>query len=85
MNGEEETLLKKVAEEAIEVVMAAKDGDADHLRYEAADVVYHLLVLLQKYDISLDEFAAELNERMIDKERPAGSIRLHPDYIKRGK
>ena len=34
----------------------------DHLRYEAADVVYHLLVVLERYGIDLDEFAAELND-----------------------
>ena len=38
----------------------------DHLRYEAADVVYHLMVVLERYGIDLDEFAAELNDRMTD-------------------
>ena len=40
------------------------DAAVDHLRYEAADVVYHLLVALERYGIGLDEFAAELNTRM---------------------
>ena len=57
----------------------------DHLRYEAADVVYHLLVVLERYGISTDEFAAELNERMIEVERPAGAIRLREGFVQRGK
>ncbi len=61
-------------------------GEAvDHLRYEAADVVYHLLVVLERYGISLDEFAAELNMRMTDEECPAGAVRLHGEYVRRGK
>lgn len=57
----------------------------DHLRYEAADVVYHLLVALERYGIGLDEFAAELNTRMTDAERPQGAVRLHDEHVKRGK
>lgn len=57
----------------------------DHLRYEAADVVYHLLVVLERFGISLDEFAAELNNRMTESERPEGAIRLHEDHVRRGK
>ena len=53
--------------------------------YEAADVVYHLLVVLERYGIGLDEFAAELNNRMTDAERPEGGVRLHEDHVKRGK
>ncbi len=61
------------------------DKQLDHLRYEAADVVYHLLVVLERYGISLDEFAAELNNRMNDEERPQGAIRLFEDHVVRGK
>ena len=57
----------------------------DHLRYEAADVVYHLLVVLERYGIDLDEFAAELNNRMTDAERPEGAVRLYENHVKRGK
>ncbi|WP_251178490.1 phosphoribosyl-ATP diphosphatase [Adlercreutzia agrestimuris] len=56
----------------------------DHLRYEAADVVYHLMVVLERYGISLDEFAAELNNRMTDEERPAGAVRLRDECVNRG-
>lgn len=99
LNGKLDDVLKKVMEESGEVALAAKDtdraiasGDAaaadaevDHLRYEAADVVYHLLVALARFNISLDEFAAELNARMREDERPAGGVRLKKEHIKRGK
>lgn len=61
--GHEDKLLKKVAEESGEVIMAAKDGDADHLRYEAADLTYHLLVVLARYGLTPDDLAAELSSR----------------------
>ncbi|MEG1097514.1 MAG: phosphoribosyl-ATP diphosphatase [Raoultibacter sp.] len=83
--------LKKLMEEAGEVALAAKDvesggeGALDHLRYEAADVAYHLLVVLERYHISLDEFSAELNTRMTVAERPAGGVQLYDEYVKRGK
>ncbi len=74
------------ASDALSVQLPAEYGQAvDHLRYEAADVVYHLLVVLERYGISLDEFAAELNMRMAEGERPAGAVRLHDEYVRRGK
>ena len=70
--------------DAMAVQMPAEYGQAvDHLRYEAADVVYHLLVVLERYGISIDEFAAELNNRMTEEERPAGAIRLKEEYVRR--
>lgn len=60
----EDELLKKLAEESSEVIMACKDNDHDHIRYEAADLVYHLLVTLERYGVSLDDLAGELNARM---------------------
>lgn len=61
-----------------------REAALDHLRYEAADVVYHLMVVLSRYGIDNEEFAAELNARMTDEERPAGAVRLNPDHINRG-
>jgi phosphoribosyl-AMP cyclohydrolase / phosphoribosyl-ATP pyrophosphohydrolase len=55
--------LKKIGEEATEVVIAAKGGDRDQLVYEAADLLYHLLVVLSAADISLPEVWAELAAR----------------------
>jgi len=59
----EDKLLKKIAEESGEVVMAAKDADADHLRYEAADLVYHLLVVLARWGLKPQDLADELAMR----------------------
>ena len=60
LTGEEDELLKKIAEEAGEVIMAAKDGDKEHLRYEVGDVVYHLLVVMARWGLTLDDLAEEL-------------------------
>jgi phosphoribosyl-ATP pyrophosphohydrolase len=64
LSGSEDKLLAKVVEEAAELLMAAKDRDHDHLRYEAADLVYHLLVALQRYNVTPEELAGELRARM---------------------
>jgi phosphoribosyl-ATP pyrophosphohydrolase len=64
ISGPEDKVLKKVGEEALEVVMACKDDDHDHIRYEAADLIYHLLVTCERYGVTLPELAGELNARM---------------------
>lgn len=64
LQGKPDKLLSKLAEEAAEVIMACKDDDHDHIRYEAGDLVYHLLVVLERYGITIDELAGELNARM---------------------
>ena len=63
LGGVEDELLKKLAEEASEVIMACKDDDHDHIRYEAADLVYHLLVTLERYGVTTEELAGELDAR----------------------
>lgn len=63
LQGEEDELLKKIAEEASEVIMACKDNDHDHIRYEAGDLLYHLLVTLERYGVTLPELAGELDAR----------------------
>lgn len=78
--------LTDVKAETLSVALPAEYHAAvDHLRYEAADVVYHLLVVLERFGISIDEFAAELNNRMTDEERPEGAIRLYEEHVRRGK
>jgi len=64
LQGPEDELLSKVGEEAVEVIMAAKDDYREHIRYEAGDLVYHLLVVLERYDIPIEELAGELDARM---------------------
>ncbi len=56
-------ILKKVGEEATEVVIAAKGGVKEELIYETADLLYHLLVLLRNEGICLDEIMQELASR----------------------
>jgi phosphoribosyl-ATP pyrophosphohydrolase len=54
---------KKLAEEAVEVVIAAVDEDKNRVIAEAADVLYHLLVVLHARGVTLDEVEAELGTR----------------------
>ena len=54
---------KKFGEESVELIIAALSADAGAVRSEAADVLYHLLVLLKSSNVSLDEVLAELERR----------------------
>jgi len=54
---------KKLGEEAIETVLAAVEEDRPRLIAEAADLIYHLLVVLEARGISLAEVEAQLAER----------------------
>lgn len=54
---------KKVGEEATEVVIAAKNRDANELTWEASDLVYHLLVLLQEQKVDLYDVLGVLQKR----------------------
>ncbi len=56
-------ILKKVGEEATEVVIAAKNDSAVELRSETADLIFHLLVVLRASGLSLDEVWGELEDR----------------------
>jgi phosphoribosyl-ATP pyrophosphohydrolase len=70
LKGPEDYLLKKVVEEATEVALASKDADHDHIRYEAGDLVYHLLVVLERYGVTSEELAGELSARMPESPSP---------------
>jgi phosphoribosyl-ATP pyrophosphohydrolase len=54
---------RKFGEEAVETIVAAVSRDRDGLAAEAADVFYHLLVLLRAADVPLDDVLAELDRR----------------------
>ena len=54
---------KKLGEEAVEAAIAAVQGDKTGLRNEAADVLYHLVVLLRAGGVELDAVMAELERR----------------------
>ncbi|WP_243355032.1 bifunctional phosphoribosyl-AMP cyclohydrolase/phosphoribosyl-ATP diphosphatase HisIE [Bacillus litorisediminis] len=56
-------ILKKVGEEASEVIIAAKNRDHGELKWEAADLIYHLLVLLKEQELPFTEVLKVLKER----------------------
>lgn len=61
-------ILKKVGEEAAEVIIAAKNQDREELIAETSDFLYHLLVLLNQQDVSLADVKAQLAERHGEKQ-----------------
>ena len=71
---------RKLGEEATEAVISAVAGDREGLVGEAADLVYHLLVLLRAAEVPLDEVMAELERRTAQSglaekaARPAGTV-----------
>lgn len=60
-------ICKKVGEEATEVVIGAKNRDADEVKWEAADLIYHLLVLLQEQKVNVYDVLEVLQKRHEEK------------------
>ena len=58
-----EKCAEKFGEEAVEAIIEAVKGDKAKLTAEAADVLYHLLVMLAARDVTLDDVLAELDKR----------------------
>ena len=58
-----EKCAEKFGEEAVEAIIEAVKGDRDKLTAEAADVLYHLLVMLAARDVTLEDVLAELDRR----------------------
>jgi phosphoribosyl-ATP pyrophosphohydrolase len=58
-----EKCAEKFGEEAIEAIIEAAKGDVDKLTSEAADVLFHLLVMLRARGVSVDDVMAELDRR----------------------
>lgn len=56
-------ILKKVGEEAGEVIIAAKNRSPDELAWEISDLLYHLLVLIREQSLPLDRVLQELQQR----------------------
>lgn len=56
-------IAQKVGEEAVETVIAAKDDDLDAFKYEAADLLFHYLVLLRAKGVPLADIASVLKDR----------------------
>jgi phosphoribosyl-AMP cyclohydrolase / phosphoribosyl-ATP pyrophosphohydrolase len=61
-------ILKKVGEEASEVIIAAKNRDQEELKWEAADLLYHLQVLLVEQGLPFTEVLKTLEERHKDRQ-----------------
>jgi phosphoribosyl-ATP pyrophosphohydrolase len=59
----EDAILKKIAEEAGETLLAAKDGDKLHIVRETADLWFHCLIMLSWYGLGPDDVLAELHRR----------------------
>ena len=59
----QDAILKKIGEEAVETVLAAKEGDKAHLVYEVADLWFHTLVLLAHEGLSHEDVLNELVRR----------------------
>ncbi len=58
-----DAILKKIGEEATEVVMAAKDGDPKHVVYEVADLWFHSMLALSAFGLSPADVLTELQRR----------------------
>jgi phosphoribosyl-ATP pyrophosphohydrolase/phosphoribosyl-AMP cyclohydrolase len=61
-------ILKKVGEEASEVIIASKNRDAEELKWEVADLLFHLMVLLREQKLPLDEVLSVLEKRHVAKD-----------------
>ena len=62
-----DAMLKKIGEESIEVIIASKTGDREHLIGELADLWFHCLVLMAEEGISHDDIFRELEKRATGK------------------
>ncbi|CAG0945039.1 phosphoribosyl-ATP pyrophosphohydrolase [Gammaproteobacteria bacterium] len=56
-------IAQKLGEEAVELALASVQGNRQRTLSEAADLVYHLLVLLRSHDLTLADVARELSQR----------------------
>ncbi len=71
-----EKILKKVGEECAEVIIGAMKGSREETIFEAADLTYHMLVLLAEMGIQPAEIRAELKARhVIDKKTKQETLR----------
>lgn len=63
LDAGEDEIVKKIGEEAVEIILAAKGQGNERLVEETADLLYHLLVLLVYRGLTLDDIRAELERR----------------------
>jgi phosphoribosyl-ATP pyrophosphohydrolase/phosphoribosyl-AMP cyclohydrolase len=65
--GDRNLRLKKIGEEAAELIVACADDDADRVREETADLLYHIIVALRAAGVSYDEVRATLRKRRAER------------------
>lgn len=63
LRGEPARVAQKVGEEGVELALASVMGDRERIVSEAADLLYHILVLLQRHDLCLADVGAVLSRR----------------------
>ena len=63
LSAGKEKCIAKVREEALETVEAAEQEDISQIIYESADLIYHLLVMWKKFDLTPDDIYSELESR----------------------
>lgn len=56
-------ILKKLGEEATEIIIAAKNPDAEEIKYEISDFIYHLMVLMAEKGVTWEDITQELSQR----------------------
>ena len=75
--GGPDSILKKIGEECAELIMAAKDGKRLNIVWESTDVLYHVMVLLAFYGMSIEDVLQEMRRREgisgIDEKRARGA------------
>ena len=63
LQSEDDVVLRKISEESTELILAVKEGKEKHIVHEAADLLFHLQVLLVKRTINISEVLLELKRR----------------------
>ena len=61
--GGQDRILKKIGEEAGEVIIAAKNGNLTEIKNESADLLFHLLLVLRTHNLSFEDVVATLKGR----------------------
>lgn len=75
--GGPDSILKKIGEECAELIIAAKDGNRLHVVWESTDVLFHVMVLLAHFGLSIEDLYQELHRREgisgIDEKKSRGA------------
>lgn len=58
-----DSILKKIGEETAELIMAGKEGNRLHVVWESTDVLFHVMVLLAHYGLSIEDVLQEMRRR----------------------